>query len=411
MSVHTQEMNYTTTTEADFDNDNDVIPMTPGFQVPSAIGLSLLIIIGISGNVLTVAAYFKDRHSTTVYDFFIVNLAFTDLILCCSSMPFYAVYTLMEFTWPFGYSFCKVWLVVDFTFCFETILLMLILSLDRLLMVSMGPTYIQKVTQRIACIEIAISWIISFLLYGPAIIGWNHWVGYSTVEYMDCDLEFAYSHVFTTATAIVEFILPFVCLTLLNVILYFKIKKRSKIAPGRNTQAGCQTSNSSSNDAINLRVVRPSTLSKDNHSPAPESTTNSFNNKDNIDKKEILQSKLKSERPFNKYRLNNKGLERSVSVSRSKSHLRAAKFLAILVVAFIVFWAPYTITTMAISFCNNCINTSLYEFFNWLLWMKSAVNPLLYAFNSRRYRKFIVKYLTLNGKLWKRNIGQIQART
>ena len=211
--------------------DDDVVPMTPEVQIPSAIGLVLLIIIAIGGNALTIAAYLKDRYLNTVYDFYIFNLGVTDLLLSCISMPFYAVYTLTEFTWPFGYGFCKVWMVIDFTLCFESIMIMLILSLDRLLMITMGSAYMIKITKVVAWVQIVISWSISFLVYGPAIIGWNYWVGYSTVEKDDCDVEFAYDHMYTTATSIVEFVLPFVCLTFINCLIYIKIRKRIRVSP------------------------------------------------------------------------------------------------------------------------------------------------------------------------------------
>ncbi|XP_060598110.1 histamine H3 receptor-like [Ruditapes philippinarum] len=395
------------TTEDYDDYDESIIPMTSAVQIPSGLGLSLLIIIGISGNVLTLVAFFKNRQSATVYDFFIVNLAFTDLMLCCSSMTFYAVYTLMEFTWPFGYAFCKVWLVLDFTLCFESILLMLILSLDRLLMVSMGPAYTQRVTKTVALVQISISWLVSFLVYGPAIIGWNHWVGYSTVEEKDCDAEFAYDQIFTTATSIVEFVLPFFGLTLLNSILYLKIRRRMKVKPAQTYQVVIQTLDTnpgSCSDQDKSKEDSLKTCKIKQYSPGFEPKEGVVNNP-HSNCKDVKQNQRKNDDSYEKRKNTTEIVQRSVSNSRKNSHDRAAKFLASLVVAFLLFWAPYSITTMVISFCGDCVNTSLYEFFNWLLWMKSAVNPFLYAFNSLRYRKAFLKYLTFNGRICKNKIG------
>lgn len=58
-----------------------------------------------------------------------------------------------------------------------------------------------------------------------------------------------------------------------------------------------------------------------------------------------------------------------------------------LVVAMLIFWAPYSILTIIISSCNDCIDENLYKFFTWFVWIKSCVNPFLYAFNSPRFRK------------------------
>ena len=66
---------------------------------------------------------------------------------------------------------------------------------------------------------------------------------------------------------------------------------------------------------------------------------------------------------------------------------KAARSLAILVFVYFVCWTPYTITTIIISFCEDCISEDLYEAFNWLLWVNSSLNPLLYAATSERFRE------------------------
>jgi histamine receptor H3 len=48
-----------------------------------------------------------------------------------------------------------------------------------------------KVTMIKAYVQIGISWIIAFLLYGLAIIGWDIWTGENVVEEDDCDVQFA----------------------------------------------------------------------------------------------------------------------------------------------------------------------------------------------------------------------------
>lgn len=375
--------------------DYDIIPMTPGVQIPSAIGLTLLTVVAIGGNLMTIVAYLRDRNLNTVYDFYIFNLGITDLLLSSISMPFYVVYTLEEFTWPFGYTFCKVWLVMDFTLCFESIMIMLILSMDRLLMISMASAYMIKVTKRIAVIQITVSWLISFLVYGPAIIGWNHWVGYSTVEENDCDVEFAYDHMYTTVTSIVEFVLPFVCLTFLNGLIYYKIRRLMRVSPkiaNRNyTPQGCtQTSDESAEtkDQSQIEAITQNLSTNNRDCRVQESIAGKNTLTVQTDGRSSDTRRPSADRTTNK--------ESNINTERQA---KAAKFLAMLVIAFLFFWAPYIITTMAISFCDECVNTSLYEFFNWLLWMKSAVNPFLYAYNSPRYRAHFQRYLSCNGRI------------
>ena len=100
-------------------------------QVIIGIFLALLFITNIVGNTLTLVAFTKDRHLRTVQNYYIINLAVTDLIIGISSLPFYSVYTVMYFYWPFGYEFCKVWSVVDFWVCAESSLTIILISYDR----------------------------------------------------------------------------------------------------------------------------------------------------------------------------------------------------------------------------------------------------------------------------------------
>lgn len=73
-----------------------------GVLIPCGIIIALIIVVAIVGNIFTIVAFVKDKKLHTVYNMYIVNLAITDLLVGCVSMPFYAVYTLMTYTWPFG---------------------------------------------------------------------------------------------------------------------------------------------------------------------------------------------------------------------------------------------------------------------------------------------------------------------
>ena len=89
-----------------------------------------------------------------------------------------------------------------------------------------------------------------------------------------------------------------------------------------------------------------------------------------------------------------KASTQSAISSRIRYNTKAARFLAMLVVVFFVCWAPYTIGTIIKTFCKECDNKIAYEVLTWLLWMKSAINPFLYAYNSSRYRHNFIRFLS-----------------
>lgn len=276
-----------------------------------------VIIFGITGNILTIIAYVRDKQLRTVYNTFLVNLAVTDLLLCIVSMSFYAIFTLQTYTWNFGYYFCKAYMVIDFTICLESVLMIVIISCDRLFLVRLGPQYTIKITMKKAYLQLSISWFIAFFLYGPAIIGWDIWTGEDIVDEDDCDVQFAHNKAFTTTTAFVEFVIPFICIGTVNCIIYREIRKRNSVGYMRNIAY-----------------------------PLPVGYKN-----------------------------------------RPKRDMKAAKFLAAIILLFVGTWAPYTVSSVIISLCGDCVSKPLWQFLNWLLRSKAAINPVLYAYNSDRFKK------------------------
>ncbi|XP_033742805.1 histamine H3 receptor-like [Pecten maximus] len=359
--------------------------------VPLGITIAIVIIVAIVGNVFTIAAFIKDSKLRTAYNIYIVNLAVTDLLLGCVSMPFYAVYTLKTHTWPFGYHFCKAYMVIDFTLCLEAVIIMIILSFDRLLLLNLGPQYIYKENNTVAYIKITISWVISFLLYSPAIIGWDIWTGENTNEPGDCDVQFAHNFDFTMATAVIEFGIPFICISALNLIIYLKIRKRIRIKA----------------DSTALPKYQPSSI------PVTSTSVNYPVNEATPTTKSNQQCKL-VDGP-GKQKAEDSGGPKNKDVQKIRSvrnHTKAAKSLGLLVIVFAVTWAPYTITTIIISACEACVNENLYEFLNWLLWTKAAFNPFLYAYNNQRFKEHFMSFLLCSKKRNRIHIEQtISTRT
>uniref|UniRef100_A0A8C0FJC9 G-protein coupled receptors family 1 profile domain-containing protein n=1 Tax=Bubo bubo TaxID=30461 RepID=A0A8C0FJC9_BUBBB len=78
-------------------------------------------------------------------------------------------------------------------------------------------------------------------------------------------------------------------------------------------------------------------------------------------------------------------------LSRDK---RVAKSLAIIVCVFGLCWAPYTLLMIIRAACHgHCVQYSLYETSFWLLWVNSAINPVLYPLCHMSFRKAFIKLL------------------
>jgi histamine receptor H3 len=327
--------NETIANDYTYDDFEDDVDFSTQEQVWIGITLFIHCLIIIFGNILTILVYIKDPKIRSVQNMYIFNLAITDILIGVSSVPIYAIYTILNFDWPMGRVYCKIWLMCDYWACAESSLTIILISYDRLQMVRQGVQYACSQTKTRAIVSIVCSWFVSFGFYGPAIFGYDYWRGHSILDNNECDVEFADARIYVFVTSILEFCIPFVLLITFNSMLYSNIRNRSRAI------------------ASNKKSTIPTISSK--ISPEHSSFTK--------EKKKLRKDK------------------------------KAAKSLAILVVTYAICWAPYTILTIVQAFCNDCVIDEVYEPATWLLWCNSALNPVLYALTNRQFKENYKKLL------------------
>ena len=333
---------YGNTSIDDYEDEEYVA--SDGMLIFAGFVIIFMICLAVTGNTLTILSFVRDKQLRTTYNTYLVNLAVADLIIAVVSMSIYLSYTLRRNVWLFGYAFCKVYSVLDYLACSVTVILMNIISYDRLMLLKQGASYYTKQSMKVGCIKTVVSWILAFLLYGPAIIGWDHWTGENIVEDLDCYVQFAHDVAYTTTTAVLEFLVPFVSLGIMNTMVLLEIRKLL-------------------HNRVNVMNV-----SSIQHPSSVEGTDDGCRNQEN--------SKQKS----------------------PKRAQKAARSLAILVLAFVITWAPYTVLTVVISFCEKCVSVPVYETFTWILWFKSSLNPFLYAWSSTRFKDNYIFFLSCGKK-------------
>ena len=82
-------------------NSTDIQPMPLATAVPVALVLSSIVILCIFGNILVILSVFTFRPLRTVQNFFIVSLAFSDMLVAVIVMPFHIVTHIIK-RWIFG---------------------------------------------------------------------------------------------------------------------------------------------------------------------------------------------------------------------------------------------------------------------------------------------------------------------
>ncbi|KAK7487769.1 hypothetical protein BaRGS_00021036 [Batillaria attramentaria] len=278
-----------------------------------------------------------------------------------SACLFYLVYTVMYWTWAFGRPVCKTFLVVDFTACTMSTLAVVLVAWDRLILVKEGASYSLLETKRKAYGRLAVCWIFSFLLFSPAIVFWDIVRGYSILPAEECDVEFWTNFEYTAVTEITAFSVPMLSLLFINSRVYLALRKsRRQFARATDTltdlgKASSPLQPTSANDGRLTVSIATSSAARSAYEHA---------------------------------------FTHATSIKRQSRERRARIILTLLVIALVICWLPYSVATIILGWCSNCVDTNLYEFFHWLLYTKSSFNPFLYAYNSPRFRKNIIELLS-----------------
>lgn len=79
-----------------------------------------------------------------------------------------------------------------------------------------------------------------------------------------------------------------------------------------------------------------------------------------------------------------------------KADKKAAKTLSAILLTFIVTWTPYNILVLVkpLTSCVDCIPQGLWDFFYYLCYINSTINPVCYALCNASFRRTYLRILT-----------------
>jgi neuropeptide Y receptor len=188
-----------------------------------------IFILGVFGNVLVCYVVGRNRAMQTVTNFFITNLALSDILLCTLAVPFTPLYTFMG-QWIFGSVLCRLVAGAQAISVYISTLTLTSIAVDRFFVI-IYP--FQQRMQLVTCLVIIFSiWMFSLLVTLPYGIYMRH-------RYLDgryyCEESWPsenFRQLYGALTASMQFVLPFIIIAFCYVKVSLKLNDRARTKPG-----------------------------------------------------------------------------------------------------------------------------------------------------------------------------------
>ena len=124
-------------------------------------------------------------------------------------MPLFTIYEIYG-EWTLGPIVCDAWLAIDYLASNSSVLNLLVISFDRYFSVTQPLSYRAKRTTKKAAMMIASAWLLSLIIWVPAIYGWPVLVdGERIVDDNACFVQFIKtSQAMSIGAAMAAFYIP-----------------------------------------------------------------------------------------------------------------------------------------------------------------------------------------------------------
>lgn len=162
---------FTSSPSSDSSCSSTMIELLIKYSIGSL--LIFIIFMSISGNILVCVAIYTDRRLRKLGNLFLASLALADLFLASLVMTFAVANDLLGY-WPFGESFCEIWIASDVMCCTSSIINLCAISLDRFIHIKDPLRYENWMTKKVILSSVTAIWLVSALVsFLPISLGWH----------------------------------------------------------------------------------------------------------------------------------------------------------------------------------------------------------------------------------------------
>ncbi|KAM8974151.1 alpha-2Db adrenergic receptor-like [Pelodytes ibericus] len=350
-----------------------------------------IILSTVVGNILVVLAIFTSRALRAPQNLFLVSLASADILVGALIIPFSLAKEVMGY-WHFGSLWCRMYLALDILFCTSSIVHLCAISIDRYWSVTKAVRYNLKRTPKRIKSMIAVIWLVSAIISFPPLLKTKQ-------KEWHCNLNDDTWYVLFSCS--VSFFAPCIIMILLYCRIYRVAKHRVSMVSGPRNGVS-EGNNGPTRTCYHPEDPHPNHDAEEMDLEESTSSIHKFSDPPPNNAKDIV-SCAKSKRLSWSLNRGQQRRDRSVSISQTRlMQLREKRLtfvLAVVIGGFVICWFPFFFTYSLDSVCKKCgISAALFNFFFWVGYCNSSLNPVIYTVFNRDFRKAFRKLLTCTSK-------------
>ncbi|KAJ7987789.1 hypothetical protein DPEC_G00330150 [Dallia pectoralis] len=139
---------------------------------------SIIFVVGITGmvgNFLVMYAFCRSKSLRTPANFFIINLALTDFLMCVTQTPTFFINSLYN-RWIFGEKACEMYAFCGALFGMTSMITLMVIAVDRYFVITRPLASMGVMSRRRALCVMAASWFYCMVWSLPPFFGWSAYV-------------------------------------------------------------------------------------------------------------------------------------------------------------------------------------------------------------------------------------------
>ncbi|NWS49588.1 ADA2B protein, partial [Probosciger aterrimus] len=342
-----------------------------------AAAITFLVLFTVAGNALVIMAVLSSRSLRAPQNLFLVSLAAADILVATLIIPFSLANELLGY-WYFEKTWCEIYLALDVLFCTSSIVHLCAISLDRYWAVSRAIEYNAKRTPRRIKCSILIVWTIAAAISLPPLI-YKGEKKAAAGERPQCKLNEEAWYILSSSVG--SFFAPCLIMILVYLRIYLIARRRHRSCSGATKPPPVPPSIPAAAGGDLPPVDRTSLLSPEEPPMSPSARAGTSPppagpRRDTVATGTGLVVLAPALNPW----------RRKAQVNREK---RFTFVLAVVIGVFVLCWFPFFFLYSLGALCpRRCkVPDSVFQFFFWIGYCNSSLNPVIYTVFNQDFRK------------------------